>query len=156
MIRSPHGTIHFMDLTPEAERHLADDHTAWLTSVTDRGVPAPNPVWFIKEDDHIVVFTHRDSRKVQNIERHPTVSFHFNSDRMGRNTVMLTGEVDVAYDEAPSAVPGYLDKYQSSIVGELGMSVEDFDRTFTTRLRIRPTQVRRAPDGRSAVRPSLV
>lgn len=144
-----------MDLTPEAERHLADDYIAWLTTVTDRGVPAPNPVWFVKEGDHIVVFTHRGSRKVHNIKRRSMVSFHFNPDPMGRNTVMITGEVDITHDEAPSMVSGYLDKYRPSITGELGMTVDDFNRTFTTRLRIRPTQVRRAPDGRSAVRPSL-
>jgi PPOX class probable F420-dependent enzyme len=148
-----HDTIDVMDLTPEAEQHLADAYTAWLTTVTDRGVPAPNPVWFVKEGDHIVVFTHRGSRKVHNITRQPTVSFHFNSNRMGRNTVMITGEVDITHDQAPSTVPGYLDKYRSSITDELGMTVDDFNRTFTTRLRIRPTQIRRAPDGRSAVRP---
>lgn len=144
-----------MDITPEVERHLVNDYTAWLTTVTDKGVPAPNPVWFVREDDHIVIFTHRHSRKVHNIEQQSTVSFHFNSDQMGRNTVMITGEVDIAHDEAPSTVPGYLDKYRSSITEELGMTVDDFNQTFTTRLRIRPTQIRRAPDGRAAVRPSL-
>jgi PPOX class probable F420-dependent enzyme len=143
-----------MNLTPEVERHLSDDYSAWLTTVTEKGVPAPNPVWFVQEGDHIVVFTHPGSRKVRNIERQPQVSFHFNSDRMGRNTVMMTGEADIAYDEAPSAAPGYLDKYRASIIGELDMTVDDFNRTFTTRLRIRPSQVWRAPDGRSAVRPA--
>jgi PPOX class probable F420-dependent enzyme len=145
-----------MDLTPEIGRHLADHYSAWLTTVTDKGLPAPNPVWFVEEDDHIVVFTHPGSRKVHNIERRSKVSFHFNSDRMGRNTVMMAGEVDIAHGEAPSAVPGYLDKYRASIVGELDMTVEDFNRTFTTRLRIRPLHVWRSPDGRQAVRPSVV
>jgi PPOX class probable F420-dependent enzyme len=146
-----------MDLTAEAEQHLADDYTAWLTTVTDSGVPAPNPVWFVKEGDQIIVFTHRDSRKVHNIERRSTVSFHFNPNQLGRRTVMITGEVDIVHDEAPSTVSGYLDKYRWSIIEELGMTVDDFDRKFTTRLRIRPTQVRRPPDGRSpdAVPPPL-
>ena len=86
--------INRIDLTPEAERHLTDSYTAWLTTVTDRGIPAPNPVWFVKEGDYIVVLTHHDSRKVRNIQRQATVCFHFNSDQMGRNTVMITGEVE--------------------------------------------------------------
>jgi hypothetical protein len=42
----------------------------------------------------------------------------------------------------PSDLRAYLDKYESTITGDLGTTVEDYDRTYSTRLRIRPTRVR--------------
>jgi hypothetical protein len=51
-----------------------------LTTITDRGVPAPNPVWFVPDGDDLVVFSSPHARKVRNIEQRPTVTVHFNSD----------------------------------------------------------------------------
>ena len=137
-----------MDLTPEVEQRLAEDYTAWLTTVTDKGLPAPNPVWFVKdESDQITVFTHRNSRKVHNIEQRPTVCFHFNPNRLGRKSLIIVGDVNITHDEAPSTVPGYLEKYWWSINEEMGMAVDDFNRKLTTRLRIQPTHVRHLPEG---------
>ncbi|MDQ3886853.1 MAG: TIGR03667 family PPOX class F420-dependent oxidoreductase [Actinomycetota bacterium] len=126
----------------EAQRRIAEDHVVWLTTVTDRGAPAPNPVWFVPDGDDIIVFTAPGSRKVHNIERRPTVTLHFNSDPAGGNVVILTGEAEVVPDQPPSEFPGYLDKYESDIIGPLGMTVDEIDQTYNTRLRIRPTRVR--------------
>ncbi|HET8617855.1 MAG TPA: hypothetical protein VFM27_02800 [Acidimicrobiales bacterium] len=41
-----------------------------------------------------------------------------------------------------SALPGYLDRYEASITGPLGMTVDEIDRTYDTEIRIRPTRVR--------------
>ncbi|WP_354577950.1 pyridoxamine 5'-phosphate oxidase family protein [Rhodococcus sp. PvR044] len=68
-------------MPPEARRHIAEDHIAWLTTVTDSGAPAPNPVWFVPDGDDLVVFSAPGSRKVHNIAERPTVTLNFNSDR---------------------------------------------------------------------------
>lgn len=83
-----------MDMPPEAERRIAEDQVAWLTTVTDRGAPAPNPVWFVPDGGDLVVFSERDTRKVHKIERRPAVALHFNSDPAGGDVVVVTGEVE--------------------------------------------------------------
>ena len=43
-----------MELPNEAQRRISQDKVAWLTTITDRGGPAPNPVWFVPDGDDLV------------------------------------------------------------------------------------------------------
>jgi PPOX class probable F420-dependent enzyme len=131
-----------MDMPAEAQRRISQDRVAWLTTVTDRGAPAPNPVWFVPDGDDLVVFSTPQARKVRNIEQRPTVTLHFNSDPDGGDVVVITGEAAIARDQRPSALGAYLDKYEASITGPLGMTVDEIDRGYSTQIRIRPTRVR--------------
>jgi hypothetical protein len=45
-------------------------------------------------------------------------------------------------NQRPSAIDAYLDKYEASITGPLGMTVDEIDQTYSTEIRIRPTHVR--------------
>jgi PPOX class probable F420-dependent enzyme len=58
-----------MDMPTEAQRRITQDNVAWLTTITDRGAPAPNPVWFVPDGDDLVVFSNPQARKVRNIEQ---------------------------------------------------------------------------------------
>lgn len=131
-----------MDLPSEAVRRIDQDRVVWLTTVTDRGAPAPNPVWFVADGDDLVVFSEPGARKVHNIERRPTVSLHFNSDSEGGDVVVITGTASIAHGKKPSGLPAYIDKYESSITGLLATTVDEIDGTYTTELRIRPARVR--------------
>jgi PPOX class probable F420-dependent enzyme len=131
-----------VELPPEAKRRIAGDHVVWLTTVTDRGLPAPNPVWFVPDGEDLIVFSDPRSRKVHNIARRPTATLHFNSDPHGGDVVVIVGDVEVTHGQPPSRAPGYLEKYEADIVGPLQTTVDEIDRTYNTRLRIRPTSVR--------------
>ena len=120
----------------EARRRIEQDRVVWLTTVTDQGIPAPNPVWFVPDGDDLVVFSEPASRKVHNIEQRPMVSLHFNSDPAGGDVVVIT------HEQPPSHLPGYLDRYHADIVGPLNTTVDEIDRAYDTRIRIRPTGVR--------------
>jgi PPOX class probable F420-dependent enzyme len=131
-----------MEMPPEAKRRIAEDHVGWLTTVTDSGAPAPNPVWFVADGDDLVVFTAPGSRKVHNIAQRPAVTIHFNSDSEGGDVVIIAGTATLSHGRPPSTLRAYLDKYESSITGPLGMTVEEIDETYDTEVRIRPTRVR--------------
>jgi PPOX class probable F420-dependent enzyme len=131
-----------MDMPAEAQRRITRDRVAWLTTVTDRGAPAPNPVWFVSDRDDLVVFSAPSARKVHNVEQRPTVTLHFNSDPDGGDVVVITGEAALTRGQRPSGLRAYLDKYESSITGPLGMTIDEIDQTYNTEVRIRPTRVR--------------
>ena len=131
-----------MELPPEAKRRIAEDRVVWLTTVTDRGIPAPNPVWFVPDGDDLLVFSEPGSRKVHNVEQRPIVTLHFNSDPDGGDVVVIIGEAQVTHGQAPSRARGYLEKYEADIVGPLQTTVEEIDRTYDTMLRVRPMRVR--------------
>lgn len=134
-----------MDIPPEAQQRIATDQVAWLTTITDRGAPAPNPVWFVPDGDDLVVYSEPTSRKVHNIDQRPSVVLHFNSDPDGGEIVIINGTAELTHDQALSSQPGFVDKYGGAITGALQTTVEALDATYSTRLRIRPTRVRLTP-----------
>ena len=135
-----------MELPAEAVRRIDEDEVVWFTTVTDRGVPAPNPVWFVRDGEDLVVQSQPSSRRVHNIDQRPVVTLHFNSDPHGGDVVVITGRATVAHGRKPSSLPGYLAKYEASITGPLGMTVAEIDATYDTEIRVRPTGVR-VPEG---------
>jgi hypothetical protein len=46
-----------MEIPAEAQRRIAGDDVAWLTTVADSGAPAPNPVWFVPDGGDLLVFS---------------------------------------------------------------------------------------------------
>lgn len=133
------------EIPASARRRLTAERVGWLTTVTDSGTPAPNPIWFVPEGNGVVVFTSPGSRKVHNVQARPRATFHLNSDADGGDIVILVGDVEVRHRQQPSAFPGYLDRYGDAITGALGMTVAQADATFDTQLRLRPTRVRLTP-----------
>jgi PPOX class probable F420-dependent enzyme len=131
-----------VQLPPDAVRHIEQDQVVWFTSVSDGGVPAPNPVWFVPDGDDLVVFSQPSSRRVHNIGARPVVTLHFNSDPSGGDVVVITGRASVTHGSKPSALPAYLEKYESEITGALGTTVAEIDATYDTEIRVRPTRVR--------------
>lgn len=131
-----------MDIPAEAQRHLADDQVAWLTTVADSGAPVPFPVWFLPDGDDIVVFTQPGARRVRNITERPLVSLNFNSDPHGGDVWIITGTASVRPGVKPSTSTAYVDKYQAAIEGELHTTLAEVDATYDTEIRIRPTKIR--------------
>jgi PPOX class probable F420-dependent enzyme len=134
-----------VELPPEAVRRIEQDQIVWFTSVSDSGVPAPNPVWFVRDGDDLVVYSEPTSRRVHNIGQRPDVTLHFNSDPGGGDVVVITGRAQATPRSKPSARPAYLEKYQASITDELHTTVDEIDATYDTEIRVRPTRVRLTP-----------
>jgi PPOX class probable F420-dependent enzyme len=130
-----------MTLTPEARRRVADDHVVWLTTVSDSGVPAPNPVWCALDGEDIVAFTTSDAVRLHNIARRPLVSLNFNSDQLGGDLVIINGKAAVSAGR-PSALESYRRKYESAMRDLHDMTLEQFDAMFDQEIRIRPLKVR--------------
>jgi len=132
-----------MTLTAAAHRRIAEDHVVWLTTVSDSGTPAPNPVWCASDGDDIVVFTTADSVRVRNIRQRPLVTLHFNSDALGGHLVIITGTA-TARPGTPSAFETYRDKYETAMRDLHQMTLEQFDTMFDTEIRIRAHRIRPA------------
>lgn len=134
-----------MELPPEAEQRVAQDGVAWLTTITDTGAPAPNPVWFVSDGGKLVVFAEPASRKVHNIQQRPRVCLHFNSDPGGSDIVIINGFAEVILDQVPTDHDAYIQKYMSHISDILEMGMETFDATYAALIRIDPSRVRLTP-----------
>jgi PPOX class probable F420-dependent enzyme len=133
-----------MQLPDRAVHRLTEDHVVWLTTVTDSGAPAPNPVWCALDGDEIVVFTSPTSRRVHNLEQRPAVSLHFNTDHLGGDVVVINGTAKVVRPSKPSRLASYVAKYEQAMAELHDLTLEQFDATFDTEIRIRPERARAA------------
>ena len=136
-----------IDLTTDfgrvAEQHLNDEYFIWLTSVDSHLTPQPRPVWFIWENNSILIFSQPDAFKVRHIQKHPRVSLHFNTNATGeKHVIIMTGDASIDPDCPPARdIPAYLYKYRSGI-SDLNMTPEGFSAEYSTAIRIIPTELR--------------
>jgi PPOX class probable F420-dependent enzyme len=131
-----------MDLPELARERIETDEIAWLTTVTDRGAPAPNPVWFIPDGDDLLVFAQPGSVKSRNIAARPRVTLHFEThDPAGSDVVVIHGSATLEHAAKGSAQPGYLAKYEA-LMAQIEFTVDDLDNDYNTCIRITPRRVR--------------
>jgi PPOX class probable F420-dependent enzyme len=123
-----------------AARHLREEIVVWMTTVSPSGTSAPRPVWYVWEEDSVLMYS-EPKQRIRNIEANPRVTLNFDGDGGGGDIVVLTGEAAVDHD-APAAGDhaGYLAKYDDHIA-RIGMTPESFSRSYSVPIRIAITRV---------------
>ena len=66
---------------------LRDEQVIWFTAVADDGTPQPNPVWFVWQDDAVLVYNKRGARRVDYVRERPRVALHLNGDQRGGDII---------------------------------------------------------------------
>jgi PPOX class probable F420-dependent enzyme len=131
--------------TPHGQRaaaRLRTEEIIWLTTVGHDGTPQPSPVWFLWEDDTVLIISKPKAPKIANIRREPRVALHFNSDAEGGDIVILTGQAEIAAESAAAVVPNaYLTKYADGIKA-IGLTPETMLAEYAAVIRVRPTTLR--------------
>lgn len=125
-----------------AIRLLETEGMVWLTTTDAASRPQPNAVWFIWDGNTALVYSHHKALRNANIRRNPRVALNFNSDRLGAEVVIISATAVIAEGEpsVDNCLP-YLDKYGDAIPG-IGMDIEEYARTFSVPIRIKPLTVR--------------
>ena len=125
------------------KRHLDNEYVIWLTTVDSNLVPQPRPVWFIWDNDSILIFSKPNAYKVRHIQKHPNVSLHFNTDDTGdKHVIVLTGEAMIDSNCLPAInIPAYIEKYKRGIA-DINMTPESLSAEYSCAIRIKPTNLR--------------
>lgn len=132
------GTEHGKRVLQELQTHPV----IWLTTLGDGDFPQPNLVWFVHEDDHIIIYSKPDAKRLGHIQRNPRISLNFNSDPEGHQQSILLGTI--AVDPSVPAVArnqDYIEKYADRIA-EMGGTVESFTQEYSVPLRVTLTNLR--------------
>jgi len=125
-----------------AIERLGSDLIAWLTSVNAAGQAQSSPIWFVWEDDEIMLFSLAKTPRVANIRANPLVSFNLDSDGEGGDIVSIEGEARIDETPIPAAeTEAYFTKYDAKI-RESGWTRESMFRDYPIVIRIRPTRIR--------------
>ncbi len=118
---------------------LREEPIAWLTTVDARGIPQPNPVWFLWEETPILVFTLPYARRLDHIRQRPRVSLHLDTHGIDGDAVVLIGLAEFVPKEPPAdQQPAFVAKYRD----RFGMSAVAWARRFPIAVRIRALRFR--------------
>lgn len=125
-----------------ARERLTNDTLIWFTTIGKDGSPQPNPVWFLLEDDGILVYNTPKANRINHIKQRPQVSLHLNSAPDGGGIVVVTGTAAVVPD-APLATghPGFMAKY-AELAARVSGDVDAFAAQYSVAIRVEIAKVR--------------
>ncbi len=131
--------------TPFGERvlrRLTNDVVIWLTTVGKDGTPQPNPVWFLLDNDSLLIYNRPDANRLTHIGQRPQVALNLDGDGKGGDIIVVTGTARLIDDVPPcNEVPAYLAKYDALMTRVAG-SPENFGKAYPVALRIDIAKVR--------------
>lgn len=130
------------EMTPAMTELIRKAYHIWLTTVRADGMPQPTPVWFVQEGETFLLYSMPNAQKVRNVRQNPKVALSFSEDEEAENFVVIMGEA-VIDEKAPAITqnPAYLTKYVQGIP-DINMTPESMAKTYSTAIRVTPTQVR--------------
>jgi PPOX class probable F420-dependent enzyme len=131
--------------TPFGERvirRLHEEPVIWLTTVGADGTPQPNPVWFLWDEDSILIYSLPDAARIRHIRRSPRVALNFDGNGRGGEIIVIAGEARIGQDDLPADQhAAYVAKYKDFIARNFGTPAA-FAAEYSTPLRITPLKVR--------------
>lgn len=102
---------------PQSEHvreRLKGDPIVWFTTVRADGRPHSVPVWFLWEDESILIFSKPNNQKIRNLRQNPNVILALDNTQGGGDVVIFEGKAQLLSEESKQLeaplVP-YLEKY---------------------------------------------
>ncbi len=125
----------------KTRERLQQEPVIWLTTVSSQGQPQTSVVWFLLEDDDLLMYS-AETARVTNIASHSEVALNLDGDRRGGAVVTMEG-VAAVDSNAPRASqhPGYVGKYLDFMKSN-GWSPDEFSSLYPVPIRIRIEKVR--------------
>jgi len=129
-------------LKQKTRNRLQQEPVVWMTTVRRDGQPQTSVVWFLLEDDEILMYSQPDAARVRNLESNSRVAMNLDGDGQGGAIVTLEGiaRFDPNSPKA-SQNSAYVGKYLE-FMKENGWSPDDFSRLYPTAIRVEVTRVR--------------
>jgi PPOX class probable F420-dependent enzyme len=130
------------DERPDIQERLDGELVAWMTTVDAGGQPQTSPVWFLVDDEVIVVYSLRGTPRTRNIAANPRVCLNLNSTPSGGEVVIIEGAAEIVEDGiAAHADERYVAKYETAMA-DLGMTPKAFAADYPVRIHVQPTRLR--------------
>jgi PPOX class probable F420-dependent enzyme len=119
---------------------LERDEVIWLSSIRPDGRPHLVPVWFVWNDDSIVVFSKPGAQKVRNLRRDPRAMVAIGEATAGFDIELIEAEADVAPGSSDeTARERFATKYEAAL-RRAASTVEEFATVYSQSIRLRPTR----------------
>ena len=134
--------VAMFDERPDIQARLDVEIVAWMTTVNATGQPQTSPVWFLVQDEVIVVYSLGKTPRSRNIAGNPRVCLNLNSTPPGGEIVIIEGKAEIIADGPPADEDAdYVAKYEGAME-DLGMTPESFAADYPVRIHVWPTRLR--------------
>jgi PPOX class probable F420-dependent enzyme len=132
-----------LDLNKARDAHidqrLHDELMIWLSTVRPDGRPHIVPVWFLWEDQTILIFSQQNAQKLRNLRHNPNVALALDMRNEGSDIVFLEGRAELVNDPNVNAtLPAFAQKYASQFVR---LTPESMAQEYSQAIRISPTKI---------------
>lgn len=130
------------DERPDIQQRLEGELVAWMTTVNADGQPQTSPVWFLVDDDVIVIYSLDGTPRTRNIRADAKVCLNLNSTPSGGEVVIIEGIAEIIEDGVPASTDErYVRKYEGPME-DLGMTPQSFADDYPVRIHVEPTRLR--------------
>ena len=130
------------DERPDIQERLDGELVVWMTTVDAAGQPQTSAVWFLIQDEVIVIYSLDGTPRTRNIASNPRVCLNLNSTPTGGEIVIIEGSAEIVGDGPPASQDDhYVAKYREAMA-DLGMTPESFASDYPVRIHVQPTRLR--------------
>jgi len=130
------------DERPDIQERLEGELVAWMTTVNAAGQPQTSPMWFLVEDEVIVIYSLDGTPRTRNVRANSRVCLNLNSTPSGGEVVIIEGTAEIVGDGPPANEDErYVTKYEASME-DLGMTPASFAADYPVRIHVQPTRLR--------------
>jgi PPOX class probable F420-dependent enzyme len=121
---------------------LNSELVIWLATVGKDGTPQPNPVWFLLDNDSLLIYNRPAANRIAHIKTRPQVALNLDGNGQGGDIVVITGTASLVDDVPPcDQLPAYLEKYSDNMTRVAG-SPSNFGAAYPIAMRIAIAKVR--------------
>ena len=122
------------------DRMLRSESVVWLSSVRADGGPHLVPIWFSWDGASLLIASKPHAKKVRNLRANPSVMLALGEPDDDFDVGMIEGVAELLDAPAAAVLPAaHLAKYRDQLAA-IGLSEEEFLRTYSQVIRIRPTR----------------
>lgn len=130
------------DFGRRVARRLEEERIIWLTTTGSDGTPQPRPVWFLWQNESILIYSRPNTAKLRHIRVNPSVSLNLDGDGRGGDIVVIHGTASIEQGgPAADQVAAYVEKYAPGF-DRLSMSAAQFAQTYTVPIRVHLEKLR--------------
>jgi len=135
-----------MDRTPlqdaaaRIDRMLRRESVVWLSTVCPDGQPHLVPIWFSWDGQTVLIASKPHAKKVANLRANASVMLALGEPDDDFDVGMVQGIAELPAEPASELLPAsHLAKYRVQMAA-IGLTPEEFVRTYSQVIRIRPTR----------------
>ena len=98
-------------------------------------------VWFLWNDEHILIFSKPNNQKVRNLRQNPNVTLALDDTTEGDDPIVIEGSAELVDDpDISTNLAAYLAKYGEAMK-EIGLPGADMAKVYSQAIRITPSRV---------------